>query len=91
MDSKVKIKGDDFEFECDLKTITLDDRKELRVLFHKLNNKKYIEENGYFPVSVEIIQKSTVMPDDKVPSPMLIANANVSPSRKSCTTFAPDV
>ena len=66
MDSKVKIKGDDFEFECDLKTITRDDRKELRVLFHKLNNKKYIEENGYFPVSVEIIQKSTVMPDDKI-------------------------
>tara|TARA_Y100001938_G_C7907204_1_gene337678 strand:- start:326 stop:598 length:273 start_codon:yes stop_codon:yes gene_type:complete len=66
MDSKVKIKGDDFEFECDLKTITLDDRKELRVLFHKLNNKKYIEENGYFPVSVEIIQKSTVMSDEQI-------------------------
>ena len=66
MDSKVKIKGDDFEFECDLKTITLDDRKELRVLFHKLNNKKYIEENGYFPLSVEIIQKSTVMSDEQI-------------------------
>ena len=66
MDSKVKIKGDDFEFECDLKTITLNDRKELRVLFHKLNNKKYIEENGYFPLSVEIIQKSTVMSDEQI-------------------------
>ena len=48
MDSKVKIKGDDFEFECDLKTITLDDRKELRVLFHKLNNKKYYSIYTFF-------------------------------------------
>ena len=46
MGKKVNIKGDSFEFECNLKEINLDDRKELRVLFHRLSNKKHIEEEG---------------------------------------------
>ena len=66
MVKKITVKADNVEFEAKLKDINLEDRKQLRILFHKLNNEDYIKDNGYFPVSIEIIQKATDMTDDQI-------------------------
>ena len=66
MGKEIKVKADNVEFDAKLKDINLEDRKQLRILFHKLNNEDYIKDNGYFPVSIEIIQKATDMTDDQI-------------------------
>ena len=66
MGKKITVKADNVEFDAKLKDINLEDRKQLRILFHKLNNEDYIKDNGYFPVSIEIIQKATDMTDDQI-------------------------
>ena len=67
MGEKIVIKGDTFkDFEITLKDWLLDDRKKYNIYLTKLRNDDYVQENGFFPISVDIIQICTNMTDEQV-------------------------
>ena len=67
MSSKITIKGKTFkEFDVNLRDMLLDDRTKYEIVLHKLRSTKYTEENGFFPVSIDLIRIRTDMTDEQI-------------------------